>query len=353
MSAESAPAPGKPRIAAERVRAYATAVMAAAGCVDAEAALVADVLVEADLRGVFSHGLMRLTPYTEEIAEGKMRPGATIPELHAGPAFAVFDAQQALGPCSAKVAMERAIDLARQGAAAFAFVHNGTHFGPAAHWVLLAAEAGCIGFATSSGGGRSRVLAFGSRRPALTNGPIAWGIPAGRHPAIVADMAVGAAAMGKVRVAEAAGQPIPDHWGLDADGNPTSDPSRLAYLNPFAGPKGFGLGIVMETLSGILAGAKPAPCRAPEDPKTVGQVFGAVNIEAFRPLDDFLIDVDATIDSIHGLQPAPGVDRVLVPGEPEWIKRARALAEGIDYPPGLLDAVEATGRRLGVAPVWS
>jgi ureidoglycolate dehydrogenase (NAD+) len=282
-----------------------------------------------------------------------MRPEATIRELRSGPSFAVFDAQQALGACSSKLAMERAVELAQPGAAAFALVQNGTHFGAAGHWALLAAEAGCIGFATSNGGGRPVVLAFGSRQPALTNGPIAWAIPAKRHPAIVADLAVGMAAVGKVRVAAAAGQPIPDHWGVDADGHPTNDPTEFAFLNPFAGPKGFGLGIVVETLAGILAGAIPAVCRQPDDPLPVGQVFGAINIEAFRPLDEFLAEVDAAIDRIHTLRPAPGVDRVLVPGEPEWIKRARALEQGIEYPSGLLESVEPTGRRLGVPPAWT
>ena len=348
----SAAGGGNGRIAPTQMRVFATDVMAAAGCPGSEAALVADVLLEADLRGVFSHGVTRLTTYALDIKEGRVRPGAEVREQRAGPAFAVYDAQQAPGASSSTTGMQRAIALAHDGATAFVFVNNGTHFGPAAHWALLAAEAGCIGFATSNGGGRSAVLAYGSREPALTNGPIAWAIPAGRHPAIVADMAVGASALGKVRVAQASGQAIPADWGVDVDGNPTTDPAQLVFLNPFAGAKGYGLGIVMETLAGILAGAVPFANRGPEGSMVVGQVFGAINIEVFRPLDDFRSEVDDTIDRIHAIEPADGVERVMVPGEPEWRRRDAAMATGIDYPVGLLDVVAETGRSYDVPTFW-
>ena len=243
------------RVDHNTMRTFAADVMAAAGCSAAEAAIVAEMLVEADMRGVYSHGVMRLTPYTEWIGEGRMRPGAEIREVVSAPAIAVFDAEWALGPVSAARGVDRAVELALAGAAAFVFVQNGTHFGPAAHWALRAAEHDCIGFCSSNGGGVAGVLAYGSREVALTNGPIAWAIPGGRHPALVADMAVGAAAMGKVRVARTAGASIPDDWGVDASGRPTTDPHALVDLLPFAGPKGYGLGIVTETLAGILAGA--------------------------------------------------------------------------------------------------
>ena len=283
------------------MRAFAAKVMAAAGCSAAEADIVAEVLVEADLRGVFSHGVMRLTPYTEWIREGRMRPGAEIREVASSPAMAVLDAGAAVGPLSAAVGVDRAVELAKAGATGFVFVRNGTHFGPAAHWALRATAHDCIGFCVSNGGGVAGVLAYGSREVALTNGPIAWAIPGKRHPALVADMAVGAAAMGKVRVAQAAGTSIPADWGVDASGRPTTDPAALANLIPFAGPKGFGLGIVTETLAGILAGAVPRVNRTPDSPQPVGQVFGAINIAAFRPVAEFHADVDETIDRLHAI----------------------------------------------------
>ena len=342
-----------PRIDHQTMRAFAAAVMAAAGCSAAEADIVAEVLVEADLRGVFSHGVMRLTPYTEWIREGRMRPGAEIREVASSPAMAVLDAGAAVGPLSAAVGVDRAVELAKAGATGFVFVRNGTHFGPAAHWALRAAAHDCIGFCVSNGGGVAGVLAYGSREVALTNGPIAWAIPGKRHPALVADMAVGAAAMGKVRVAQAAGTSIPADWGVDASGQPTTDPAALVNLIPFAGPKGFGLGIVTETLAGILAGAVPRANRTPDSPQPVGQVFGAINIAAFRPVAEFHADVDETIDRLHAIPPAEGSAGVLAPGEPEWRNRARSMAEGLEYPPGLLDDVAATARGLGVAPFWS
>jgi len=332
---------------------FAADVMAAAGCSPEEAASVADVLVEADLRGLFSHGVMRLTLYTDWIREGRMRPGAEIREVVSGPAVAVLNADGAPGPVSAARGVDRAVELALAGAAAFVFVKNGTHFGPAAHWALRAAERDCIGFCSSNGGGVAGVLAFGSRDVALTNGPIAWALPGARHPALVADMAVGAAAMGKVRVARAAGESIPDDWGVDAAGRPTTDPNALVDLLPFAGPKGYGLGIVTETLAGILAGAVARVNRKPDDPQPVGQVFGAINIAAFRPVAEFQADVDDAIDRLHAIPPAEGSDGVLAPGEPEWRRREQSLADGIEYPDGLLEDVAVTARGLGVAPAWS
>ena len=340
------------RVDHNTMRTFAADVMAAAGCSAAEAAIVAEMLVEADMRGVYSHGVMRLTPYTEWIGEGRMRPGAEIREVVSAPAIAVFDAEWALGPVSAARGVDRAVELALAGAAAFVFVQNGTHFGPAAHWALRAAEHNCIGFCSSNGGGVAGVLAYGSREVALTNGPIAWAIPGGRHPALVADMAVGAAAMGKVRVARTAGASIPDDWGVDASGRPTTDPAALANLIPFAGPKGYGLGIVTETLAGILAGAVPRANRTPDSPQPVGQVFGAINIAAFRPVAEFHADVDETIDRLHAIPPAEGSAGVLAPGEPEWRQRERSLAEGLEYPPGLLDDVAVTAHGLGVTPFW-
>ncbi|MBM4436123.1 MAG: Ldh family oxidoreductase [Actinobacteria bacterium] len=346
------PAAAEHVVAAAAMRAFATNVMHAAGCTRDDATLVADVLVEADLRGVFSHGVTRLTPYVGEIAGGTVDPGAEVRTVRVGPSIAIFDARKSPGPRSAKLGMEKAIELAQQGGTAFACVRDGTHFGPAAHWALLAAGAGCIGIATSNGGGRSGVLAYGSRKPALTNGPIAWAIPAKRHAPIVADMAVGVWAFGKVRVSAAAGQQLPDGVGVDADGQPTRDPNALVYLHPFAGPKGAGLGIVIETLCGILARAVPAASRGPGDPMPVGQVFAAINIAAFRPPDEFLDEVERTIDAIHALRPAEGFERVLLPGEPEWLSRERALREGIRYPKGVLGPVALTAQRLGVTPVW-
>ncbi len=343
---------GSFRIDSQVMRAFAAEVMTAAGCTAPEAELVADVLVEADLRGVFSHGVMRVTSYAEMIDDGRMRPGAEVREVTSRGSVAVLDANNAVGPVSAALGVDRAVELAKAGATGFVFVRDGAHFGPAAHWALRATEADCVGFCVSNGGGASGVLAYGSREAALTNGPISWAIPGERQPALVADMAVGTAAMGKVRVAQAAGESIPDDWGVDASGQPTTDPAALAILNPFAGPKGSGLGIVMETLSGILAGAIPQVNRTPGGPQPVGQVFGAINIAAFRPVHEFRASVDDAIDRLHAIPSAPGSDEVLAPGEPEWRSRARALAEGLEYPEGLLNDVAATARGLGVAPFW-
>ena len=341
-----------PRIPVDRMRTFTSDVMHAAGVPSQRAELIADVLVEADARGVFSHGVTRITPYTAEIRQGSVNPSAEICVISERPATAVLDAQGAPGAVSASAAMGRAIELAKDGAAAMVCVRNGRHFGPAAHWALKAVDAGCVAFVTSSGGGASGVLAFGSRQPALTIGPIAWAIPADKHPAVVADMAVGFSALGKVRVAAATGQDIPADVGVDQDGNATTDPTKLVWLNPFAGPKGFGMGIVMETLSGILASATAAVNRGPDDRGQVGQVFAAISVESFRPLSDFTTDVDRTIDAVHALNPAEGFESVLVPGEPEWIKRSDAYMNGIGYPNGLLEAVAQTATEYGVAPVW-
>ena len=247
-----------PRIDHQTMRAFAADVMAAVGCSAAEADIVAKVLVEADMRGVYSHGVMRLTPYTEWIREGRMRPGAEIREVASSPAMAVLDAGAAVGPLSAAVGVDRAVELAKAGATGFVFVRNGTHFGPAAHWALRAAAHDCIGFCVSNGGGVAGVLAYGSREVALTNGPIAWAIP-GRS-----DIRRWWPTWPLARPRWArCGWRRPPARRFQPTGawmrpvSPTTDPAALANLIPFAGPKGFGLGIVTETLAGILAGAVP------------------------------------------------------------------------------------------------
>jgi LDH2 family malate/lactate/ureidoglycolate dehydrogenase len=325
------------------LNAFCVDLLTAAGVPEPDARITARIQVEADLRGVHSHGARGIAGYIRQILKGEINPEARPRVLSEGAAYVHIDADNALGQVAAYGAMKRAIRKAEGAGIGMAAVRNTNHYGAAAFYANMAAEARMVGFNTTGGRkNRGNMAPYGSIEPAIGNAPFAYGIPAGRERPIILDMATGVVAAGKIAVARDRGRNIPLGWALDAAGRPTDDPAEARIVLPL-GPKGSGLAIVMQCIGGILAGA------AFPDVEKFGYLFIAIKISTFADPEIFAKEVDARIQTIREARPAEGVDHVYYPGEPEWITRARNLENGIPMLLPHLNDLDAVAAELGVS----
>lgn len=293
---------------------------------------VADVLVHANLRNVNSHGVLRTEHYTKRISEGGININPNITIKNTGPSSAIVDGDDGLGHIVAKKAMEHAIELAKKNGIGMISVINSSHCGALSYFVNQAANENMIGLAMTHTD--SFVVPFGGKKPFFGTNPIAFGFPAKKNKPVILDMATSNAAMGKILHAKETGKSIPDNWGVDENGIPTTDPNNVNALLPFGGPKGYGLGMVVDVFSGLLTGAAFGPHISLmygdlHKKRKLGHFIGAINPEFFTDIEEFLVNMDRMIDEIHQVEPANGFDKVLVPGEPETLKEEIRLKEGI------------------------
>lgn len=320
------------------------------------AAETAEVLVEADLMGIDSHGVALLTLYGELVATGGVIPAAMPRIARSFGATAVIDGGGALGHVPSLRAMDLAMERARTFGIGAVAVRNSNHFGAAGIYALRAARAGLIGIATTAVHKASIVPTFG-RVPRLGTNPIAFAAPGREGPAFVLDMATSTVAIGKVKLAARAGKPLPEGWALDGAGRPQTDARQAAadrLMTPLGGDramgghKGYGLAAMVEVLSTVLGGATFAPLR-PEGatPNDVGHFLMALAPEAFREAGGFEDDLDAFVACLRATPPAAGADAVLVAGDPEFAARDHRLRAGVPVPRSLLDDLAAMAARSG------
>jgi LDH2 family malate/lactate/ureidoglycolate dehydrogenase len=315
-----------------------------------DAAIEAEVLVWANLRGVDSHGVLRIPWYVDLADRGEMNPRPRIRVEKETAATVLIDADHAFGPVVTTQAMRRAIDKGRQAGIGWTLIRNTTHQGAMAYYSLMAAQAGMAGIAIVCS--PPNMAPHGARAPGVHNSPVSIAVPARRHRPLVLDMATSVAAGGKLRLAVDKGIPIPEGWALDRDGNPTTDARAATILLPFGGPKGSGLAMMFETLTSLMAGN---PLLAPS---LTGQeasrrhrqnsVVAAVDIATFTGVDGYRDEVDRLIDGLKGLPRAAGVSEVLVPGEPEDRCAEERVRLGIPLPPGTVQNLRGVAARLGV-----
>lgn len=311
------------------------------GVPEKDAETCARIQVEADLRGVHSHGARGIVNYARQIQQGDIDPVTAISTVRDTAACAHIDGGGGLGQVVAHHANNVAIDKARASGVGLVLVRNSNHYGAAGYYAAQAARAGTIGFnCTGSRKLRGNMAAFGSIDPVLGNNPLAYGIPAGDHHPIVLDMATGVVAAGRVGLARTRGESIPEGWAITKDGRPTTDPSEAAIIQPL-GPKGSGLSLVMNVLGGILAGLEL------DDRDRFGHAFIAVDVAAFCDVDRFRSEIDERIASIRNATPAPGHDRVYYPGEIEWIAWEERKVSGIPLLAPHLDQLESLAAELG------
>lgn len=337
------------------LRAFVAAVLEAGGASPGDAAFVAEVLVEADLRGVESHGVTRLAGYMEMISHDLLNPSPNITVLHDSMATASIDGDMGFGMLAALKGMNMAIDKAREYGLGAVTSRNMAHTGMVGYYTMHAASQGMIGMAMNNG--PTIVPPFGGLTPTYATNPFSIAFPAGDEQPVVLDMATSMVAAGKLRLAAKKGAPIPSDWGMDREGNPTDDPGEVlqhGFLQWAGGYKGFGLATMVEILGGVLSGglfglSVPALVNFGQDPLIANGFYLAIDIQRFMPLDDFHSKVDTLVQNVRSSKPATGVERVYIAGEPEFERKQRRLEEGIPLSSAVFQELESLSQQYEVA----
>lgn len=312
----------------------------AAGVSNEHAEKVADVLIHADLRGVNSHGVLRTEHYLNRISAGGIKPDATPGFTATGPVTGIVDGADGFGHVNADLAMDHAIQMAKTAGIGMVTVVNSSHCGALSYFVEKAANENLIGMAMTHTD--KIVVPFGGKEAFLGTNPIAYGVPARNNKPFILDMATSNVALGKILQHRELGKDIPAGWGVDENGNSVTDPHAVKSLTPFGGPKGYGLSVIVDIFSGLLAGAAFGPHISPmyeglDKPRKLGHYVCAINPSFFTTLDGFLDSMDQMIDELHQVEPAEGFSQVLVPGEIEQQNEERSLKEGITIASSVYD----------------
>ena len=334
----------------QRLKSFARSIFSKIGCPEQAAELAADALLAADLRGVDSHGVARLSGYVRLWEIGRINPRPKIKLVHQAPGTAVLDGDRGLGLVVAPRAMEIAVEKAASCGSGWVAVRNGTHFGIAGYHAMLALEKDMVGLAMTNAT-PTTAPAFSTERLLGTN-PIAVAIPAGEEPPFVADFATTTVAHGKLEILQRQEESAPLGWVQDSEGRPTADPHALrrgGALLPLGGDpqhgshKGYCLGSIVDILSAVLSGANYGPW-APafggfldtdghEVGAGLGHFLGALRIDAFRPADEFKSHMDRWIRRFRDSATVPGNDRVVIPGDPERECERERTRAGIPLDP--------------------
>lgn len=316
-------------VSAGDLTALVSRIFAAAGMSDKAAATIADGLVQADLDGLPSHGVMLVEMYIARLRAGSVSTGESAAVVSQHECAVVLDAGHAFGHLTGEQAMEMAAARAHQFGAGVVAVRHGFHFGTGRRYAIKATESGCIGIVMCNT--RPLMPPPGGAERLVGNNPIAIALPACGPVPLVLDMATSEAAMGKIRLAEAAGEAIPPNWAVRDDGMPTTDPAEAitGMLLPAAGPKGFGLAVMIDLMCGLLSGGasgdKVRPLYGdPRVPYDCSHLFIALEVGHFCELQHFRSQAAAASERIRSARAAPGVSRLYAPGEPEWRRRESA-----------------------------
>ncbi len=336
-----------PTLRPEAVEQLAARILEAAGSPAVHAAVVAESLTLSNLKGVDSHGLVRVEQYVDEIDAGVILPAAE-PTAEIRGSVAVVDGGRGFGQVGAREATRLACELARRGGLGLAALARVQHVGRLGEYVERTAAGGFVGLAwCNTGPPGGRVAPFGGSRALLGTNPLAYGVPTSGVP-LVSDFSTAATAEGRVRLARQTGARLPEGLLVDRSGAPTTRPDDLyegGSILPAGGHRGTALALLAELLGGIAAGAGTASTG--DDPGN-GLVLLAIDPGALRPGGDMTARVDDVLEALRGTPAAPGVERVLAPGDLELETEARRRTEGIPVAEGTWRRVVQVADRLGV-----
>ena len=337
---------------AEYLNDYCQKVMLAKGVAPECAKVVTEVLIDADLSGMSTHGLSRLAIYLERMDKGLVARGNEIKVLRESPSAIAIDACNTFGAMVTDFAMQRCIEKAKVTGSCFATVKNSNHFGAAAYYAKKATSQGMIAFICANL--TPKIAPFGSSQPYMGTDPVCIAVPTEDDPVIL-DMALSTVALGKLILAQKLGKDIPLGWALDKDGKPTTDPAegRKGSLLPIGGPKGSGLALMVEALSGVLSGAGTAPhlhdLYAFDAPQGVGHFLGVIDTAHFMDPDEFRRGMSAMAAEVKALKKAEGFDEILMPGERENMITKERAKTGINLPDEVCAELNALGAPYGMS----
>ncbi len=325
-----------------------------AGLSSHDAQIAADILVTTEMRGVSSHGVMRVEKYVDSILGGGIDPQASLKVIREGNNWSLFDACRGLGLVASYRAMEQTIALARKNTIAFSLVRNSRHFGAAGYYTNLSSKAGMIGMAMSNG---DIIMAVtGAKESSIGNNPFAFGAPAGKRGPITLDMAMSKLSDGKIQIARLKGEELPHESILNSQGAPSLIPQDYfdgGTLLPFGGHKGYGLALMVEILAALLSGSsllKEARAwnREEGDPRGVGHFFLAIDYTQIVDQESYNQRIEALIEELKSATPQSGVDEIYYPGELENIQEEISRSEGVELLPDNLDSLQRAAERVAL-----
>jgi len=341
-----------PRVDAVRLTGFAAAVYSGVGMPEADARLVADTLVQADLWGHQSHGVLRLGWYLDRVRNKVMNP-VTKPEfiVDAG-AMALIDGHDGVGHVLTVLATKEAVKRAKAHGIGAVGVRNSNHFGTCMYYTMMGAREGGVMFLTTNGG--PAMAPWGGRKKIIGTNPWSVAAPVGKRAPFVVDMANTGVARGKIYLARNKHLPIPLGWAINNAGEPTTDPQEAidGIILPMAEHKGYAIAAMVDVLSGVLTGSGflssvHSPYKTAEK-SNCGHLMIALNIEAFQPLANFNARMEEFADEIKAVPTAKGFDEVFYPGEIEANNDKRNRREGLQLPDDTLADLKRIARETGL-----
>jgi L-2-hydroxycarboxylate dehydrogenase (NAD+) len=346
-----------PRVAASQLAGFIARAFTAAGLPEPDAEKLAGLMVEADLRGSDTHGVIRLPLYVRRIRAGGVNARPNIRVVSDRPSAALIDGDNGMGHLVMKHAAELAIGKAKATGIGWVGARMSNHAGPAALYVTLPLHHDMIGLYFAVGS-NNHLPAWGSSESLLGTNPMAVAVPALEEPPIVLDMAPTVAAYGKVRLKAQRGEQMPVGWMIDKEGKPLTDPKRAdeGHLLPIGDYKGSGLSLIIGLLAGALNRAAIGRqvidfVKETGNAANTGQAIAAIAIETFMPPADFKRAVDGLIRDIRNSRRLPGVERIYMPGEQSHAKLLDRRARGVPMPKALRESLDVVARDLAIAPL--
>ncbi len=338
------------------LRGYAAAILATAGLPERDADTVAAALVDANLRGIDSHGVTRIPIYVERLRRGLVEPEPDIRVIRDAGAALVVDGGNGMGAVVTARAVDIALDRLGDVHSVSVAIRNTNHYSSGAYYLQPAVDRGAVGFLYANA--PSTVAAWGGVQRYLGTNPYTFAAPAGRHGALVLDMATSVVARGRIILAAQRGEEIPEGWAVDAGGTPTTDAKAAldGAVLPFGGPKGYGVAMMIEVLAGVLSGANIGPAVGDlyenlEQPQGVGSFLQLIDVSAFLPQEQFISRIEGFIDAIKATGSPETGHEVLVPGEIETRTAAARTTQGIPLSSDVVEALERVAPQGLAVPV--
>jgi len=343
------------RFSAPKLRSWTEAIFQKVGVSGEDAVLLTDSLIEANLRGVDTHGITRmLCVYVKRMQVGVVNPKTQLQVVREHASTALIHCKNGIGQVASNVAMRMAIEKAKKTGVAFVATTHSNHYGAAAYWAMMALDHGMIGL--SSTNAPAVVAPTGGRTPMLGTNPFAVAIPAGQEQPMVLDLATTVVARGRILLHAKQDKPLEPGWAFDELGRPTVDPHAAVkgLLAPIGGYKGYGIALAIDLLCGVMTGSNYGThfpgflADNMTEPTDVGSIFAALNVESFMDAPEFKAGMDKAIREIKTSVKADGVKRIYIPGEIEFETKAERLKNGIPIPEAVVKDFVALGNELGV-----
>ena len=336
-------------VSADALKRFVQEIFARKGLPEAGAATVADALVWANLRGVDSHGVSRVPRYLEMIADGELNPRPDIAMRNETAASVLIEADRAAGPIAMTVAMKMAVAKAKDAGIGLALVRATTHTAALGYYAVAAAQQGVAAIATA--GSIPNMAYHGARAAGVSTSPLCIAVPGGAGGPVVLDMGSGIVSLGRLLQARRLGEPIPEDWALDAEGNRTTDPARAEIPLPMAGPKGSGLALMVECLTSVMV-ANPILADAagrPGKPRHRQNALAiAIDVARFGDPAAFAGEVERLAQALKGLPREAGAAEILMPGERAARAHEQRSRDGIPLPATILNQLNSAAAQLGL-----